>query len=369
MNIAIISPQIYPCVTGGVEIFNYYLIKELAKRGHKIFILTTCNNDWGDKNISTIKLNKSFLVHPTLSINSHILFKLKEFREYIDIVHIPYTSNSHLAYPMLLANKMFGILYIITIHGGGMHSWKPKMLHSLFFKYADSIVAVSKTIKKEYEKRSGRKIEVIFPMIPFKRSSTSKKQLRDKYGFKDIDTIILSLGSIKKIKGSDLLLDAFLNLGKKYIEKNNLKLLYVGEGPLKITLQEKSTSLGLKDYVKFAGNILYEDVPEAYKISDIYVIPSLFEGTPKSLLEAIFNRLCVIGTDTNGINEIITHGENGLLFQKNDCEDLHKKIRTTIENPELKNKFSSANLNSDLYYGLTTTVEKYESIYGFLLKE
>ena len=224
MNIAIISPGIYPCVTGGVEIFNYYLIKELAKRGHKVWIFTTCEHDWVNKNISVVKLNKRFLLHPTLSMDFHILFELMQLRKRIDVVHVPYTSNSHLAYPMLLAKKLFGIPYIIMIHGGGMYPWKQKTLQKLFFQYADAVVAVSETIKEEYEKRSGRNIKVIPPLIPFCESKIPKAELRNKYGFSNNDMIILSLGSIKKIKGSDILLDAFSKLGKDYMEKKNLKL-------------------------------------------------------------------------------------------------------------------------------------------------
>ena len=60
MNIAMLSPEIYPCVTAGLEIFNYYLIKELAERGHKVLIFTTCEHDWDNKNISVVKLRKTF---------------------------------------------------------------------------------------------------------------------------------------------------------------------------------------------------------------------------------------------------------------------------------------------------------------------
>lgn len=345
MNILVISPQLYPCITGGVEIFNYYLIKELARREHKVWILTTCEHDWDNRNISLVKLNKRFLLHSTLMIDSHILFKLIKLRKQIDVVHVPYTSNSHLAYPLLLAKKLFDIPYIITIHGGGMHPWKPKIPHKLFFKHADAIVAVSETIKEEYEKRSGRKIKVIPPLIPFRESKTPKDKLRSKYGFNNADTIILSLGSIKKIKGNDILLNAFLKLEKEYIKRHNLKLLYVGDGPMKPALERIVNDRSFNQYVKFFGNVPYEKVSETYKLADIYTIPSFFEGTPVALLEAMFNALPIIGTNVNGINSLIRHKKNGLLFEKENVEDLKEKIKKLVEDKDLSNRLGNTAKN------------------------
>lgn len=345
MNIVMISPAIYPCVTGGVEIFNYYLISELAERGNKVWVFTNCEHGWDDRNISLVNLNKRFLLHPTLSIDSHILFKLIKLRKRIDVVHVPYTSNSHLAYPMLLAKKLLDIPYIITIHGGGMYPWRPKTPHKLFFQHADAIVAVSETIKEEYEKRSGRKIKVIPPLIPFRESKIPKDELRNKYGFRDSDVIILSLGSIKKIKGSDVLLDAFLGLEEWYIEENNLKLLYVGDGPMKLVLEKKVNDVGFSQYVNFLGNVPYSKVPEMYKLADIYVIPSLFEGTPITLLEAMFNGLPIIGTNVNGINSLIRHKKNGLLFEKENVEDLKEKIKKLVEDKDLSNRLGNTAKN------------------------
>lgn len=348
MNISVISPQIYPCVIGGVEIFNYYLIKELAKKGHKVWIITICEHNWDYKNISLVKLNKRFLMHPTLSINFHILVKLMRLRKQIDIVHVPYTSNSALAYPILLAKRLFDISYIITIHGGGMHPWKHKAPHKLFFQYADAIVAVSETIKEEYEKRSGREIEVIPPLIPFEKSKISKGGLRTKHGFSDNDVIILCLGSIKKIKGSDILLDAFSGLGGRYIKEKNLRLLYVGDGNMKSALERKANERSLGNCVKFFGNVPHEKISEMYKLADLYIIPSLFEGTPIALLEAMFSGLPIIGANVNGINNLISHEKNGLLFEKGGVEDLKKKIEEFVEDEDVSSRLGSAARNDYL---------------------
>jgi glycosyltransferase involved in cell wall biosynthesis len=370
MNILVISPGIYPCVTGGVEIFNHYLIKELAKRGHKVWVLTTCAYDWNDRNISLIKLNERFLINPTLSTEFHLSLELMKLKKQIDVIYVPYTSNSLLAYPMLFVKEFLDIHYVVTIHGGGMYPWKRKALHKLFFKHADAIVAVSETIKKEYERRSGRKIKVIPPVIPFNESKVSKDELRKRYGFDNDDRIILSVGSIKKIKGSDVLLRAFLDLGKKYIERSNLKLLYVGDGLMKPMLLEDIKKRSFDEYVNFLGIIPYEEVPHIYKLADIYVISSLLEGTPIALLEAMFDGLPIVGTDVNGINNLIRHEKNGLLFEKKNVKDLTEKIKELVENKDLCNRLGdAAKIDYLKNYRFEYVISQYIELFAEVCKE
>jgi glycosyltransferase involved in cell wall biosynthesis len=363
INIVILSPELYPCKIGGVEIFNHYLIKGLSKKGHEVWVFTTCNNDWDENNIHTVELNRRYLPRSNITVNLYILNKLNKMKKQIDIIYVPYTSNSHLAYPMLLAKNIFDVPYIISIHGGGMHPWKPKTPHRLFFKHADAIVAVSKTIKENYEKRSMRKITVIPPLLPFTESGIPKHEARKKYGFNDQDAIILSLGSIKKIKGSDILLDAFLNLDREFIEEHNLKLLFVGDGPLHSELQEKCDKIGFDQYVKFFGYVPREKIPEMYGLADIYVIPSLFEGTPITLLEAFFNGLPILGSNTTGINNLINHGVNGLLFAKENAQDLNAKLIEIVEDKDLAAKLGRFAKNDYLKnYNFENVVDEYITI-------
>lgn len=370
MNIAIISQQIYPCNIGGLEIFNYYFIKELASQGHEIWIFTCCDYDWNNEGIHRVKLWRGIPGLTILLIYFSIILNLIKMKGKIDLIHIPYTSNDILVFPVLLIKKLLDIPYVITIHGGGMLEWKLKILHQLFFKHADTIVAVSENIRKEYEKRSGRKIKVIPPLIPFKESSIPKNKLKKKYGFDYDDLIILFLGSIKRIKGCDFLLKAFFNLEKEFIIKNNLKLLYIGEGPMKETLYKIVEKNRFNKYVKFYGSVPHEKVPELYKLVHIYVIPSLYEGTPKSLLEAMFNGLPIVGSDTKGINNIILNNWNGLLFKVADEIELSSKLKKLIENKSLRNTLGKNAMKSiKEEYIYEKTVAEFIGIYKNILNE
>jgi len=370
MNVLIISPMLYPCAIGGLEIFNYNFSRGLAERGINVYILTACKYDYTDKKISRINLNTKVLLNRTLSICFHMLFNLMKLRKKIDIIYVPYTSNSSLVYPILIAKKFFTIPpYLISIHGGGMYHWKPQIVHRLFFKYAEYIIAVSKTIKNEYEKRCGRRIEVIPPVIPFHESEYPREKIRAKYKLGIKDMVILFAGTLKEIKGCDILLDAFSSLGKEYLEENNLKLLYVGEGPMKPILIETVYQKGFDKYVKFVGSVLHEKVSDIFKMSDIYVIPSLFEGTPLALLEAMFNGLPIIGTDTNGINNIICNGRNGLLFKKKDIASLKEKIKILVEDRDLRIRLGkSAEKDYLESYDFNQTIDKHIELFSDIIQ-
>jgi glycosyltransferase involved in cell wall biosynthesis len=173
--------------------------------------------------------------------------------------------------------------------------------------------------------------------VPFYKSSLSKEKLRNKYGFGIKDIIIVAVGSIKEIKGSDTLLNAFIQLGKEYVVNNRVHLIYAGDGDLRRTLEARVNEHKFADNVIFLGIVPHEQIPEILKIADIYIIPSLYEGTSISLLEAMFNGLPIIGSDTRGINNIIFPGRNGVLFETRNATDLNKKLNNMLENLEYYN--------------------------------
>jgi glycosyltransferase involved in cell wall biosynthesis len=174
--------------------------------------------------------------------------------------------------------------------------------------------------------------------VPFLKSSLSKEKVRNKYGFEIQDIIIIAVGSIKEIKGSDTLINTFIQLGMEYVVKNRVHLIYAGDGDLRNSLESRVKEHKFGDNVTFLGIIPHEQIPEIFKIADIYIIPSLFEGTPISLLEAMFNGLPIIGSNTRGINNIIFPGRNGMLFETRNTIDLNEKLKNMLENIGYYNK-------------------------------
>lgn len=367
-KIILYFPGLYPSQIGGMEIYNYYLYKALTLNipDANIILLTNCKFLFNKKNILPLK-NKLFLKTKfglgTLSTVLYYMFSRKFNWRDIKMIFIPYTSNfEYNAIAFILLKKIFNVQYVVHIHGGGLKKWKTYKLQQLFFKYAYKVAAVSTSIKEEYEKRIDKNIQIIPPLIPYYESRKLKNILQKEYFLDDYKKIILFVGSIKPLKAPEVLIKAFLQLGSDYINDNKLGLIMVGGGEMLEVLKEKYAKYLC---IKFMGKVENEKVRDFYKMASIYVISSWFEGTPLSLLEAMFNKVACIGTNVSGINKIIKDEENGLLFEKNNEKELTQKLSLLIDNEE---KCKSLGLNAKIYFEDNYNYPNYfEKILNFIL--
>jgi glycosyltransferase involved in cell wall biosynthesis len=119
-----------------------------------------------------------------------------------------------------------------------------------------------------------------------------------------------------------------------------LKFLIVGDGDLKDQMIDLSRTLGLEERVIFQG--FRDDVPAILNSVDIYCLPSLWEGLPIGVLEAMAMRKAVIATSIDGTKEIISSGENGLLIPVKSPDMLAKAIITLSNDSKLRNKLANA---------------------------
>ena len=185
--------------------------------------------------------------------------------------------------------------------------WKRGVVYCLEFlayKMADKIIFTSKADKVFAQKifhLKEEKIEVIPNYIDtdlFKPLSNVKKEPNS----------ICYVGRLSKEKNVSALIEAISGLPF-------VKLYIAGDGPLKEELQQQAVKLGLKERVVFLGKVANEKLPELLNKCQAFALPSLYEGNPKALLEAMACGLPCVASDVEGINEIIKHNENGLLVK------------------------------------------------------
>lgn len=115
----------------------------------------------------------------------------------------------------------------------------------------------------------------------FKFSESARREIRAKYGIADNDFVVGHVGRFYPQKNHVFLIDVFAELHK---QKENAKLLLLGDGPLQEHVKQKAESLGLSNFVIFAG--LQKDSAPFYSAMDVFVFPSLWEGLPLTLVEA-----------------------------------------------------------------------------------
>ncbi len=160
-------------------------------------------------------------------------------------------------------------------------------------------------------------------------------------GQKDIP-LLLCVGRFSKEKGHSILLEA-VELLRASLEKQKkpsaFALLLIGDGLLRNSLERQVRDRRLESSVIFLGE--QRDVRPYFAAADLLVLPSLSEGSPNVLLEAMSARLPVVATDVGGVSEIVSDGETALLVPPNRPGELAKALEKLLENPELRQQLSS----------------------------
>ena len=195
-----------------------------------------------------------------------------------------------------------------------------------------------------------RKTKLLYnPSISFKKIKIKKRK-----------NYFLNVGRLCKQKNQINLVKAFYLFNKKY---TNFKLLIIGEGPDKNKLLKLINNLNLKKKVILMG---WKNNPkDLYLKSKLFIIPSLYEGMPNSLIEAINFNIPSIGSTASGIEDLLLNGKGGFILKKNNVESIYKSMTYSIQNYKIMLKKSNLAKSKLDRFHIKTAAEKY---YNFILK-
>jgi len=167
---------------------------------------------------------------------------------------------------------------------------------------ADKVIAVSNFTKNKIIAHYGispEQISVVHNAVDF-----SQHYYDEDFEIKKTDKVVLFLGRVTLQKGPDY----FIYAAKKVLEhEKNVKFVIAGSGDMEPFIIEKAAELGIADKVLFAGFLNQEDVDRAYKMADVYVMPSVSEPFGITALEAMKNKAPVIVSKQSGVSEVIRH--------------------------------------------------------------
>jgi len=263
----------------------------------------------------------------------YCLFSLVKFikKNNISIVHTHGYRENVLG---LLASCFCRIRIISTIHGWTSEGWRKK-IDKMIIKRFDKITAPSGMILQELADTGidGNKLVLLRNCIDTERftGKTDTEKLKYEYNVREDTFIITYIGRLSKVKGVDYLLTAISQL-----PKDKFKVIVTGSGEQSEDLKTMVSNLALEDSVIFTGN--REDIEIILKMSDVLVQPSLSEGFPLTILEAMYYNVPVIASNVGGIPEIIKNGETGILVKPENPEELRKAVLLLSENKILRDK-------------------------------
>lgn len=183
------------------------------------------------------------------------------------------------------------------------------------------------------------RIHVIHNWVDFskRKPSASVLDTRRKLGIGD-QLVIGCIGRLHPQKGQIYLIRAFANVLAEY---PNTMLMLVGDGETRGELEKEVSLLGLAEKVIFTGTATSDEYNNFLATIDIYVQPSVFEGLPRTLLDAMYMGKAIVATDINGNREAIQNEVNGLLVRSEDEGSLHEAMSRLLRAPEERERFST----------------------------
>lgn len=164
-----------------------------------------------------------------------------------------------------------------------------------------------------------------------------RQEVRRDLGVDESAPLIIMVGTFKKQKGHTYLIDA---LSRIVDHHPDVRVLFVGDGELRDEVERRIVTTGLGEVVQLLGN--RRDVPRLLGASDMFVLPSLWEGLPMALLEAMAAGLPCIATRVSGSSQVIEQGSSGLLVQPGDADDLEIALRRLLADRALADALGRA---------------------------
>jgi glycosyltransferase involved in cell wall biosynthesis len=189
-------------------------------------------------------------------------------------------------------------------------------------------------------------------------------EIREKFGIKKGVTIIGTVGNLGAEKGHLYLLQA----AKEIVNKvNSVVFIIVGDGPLRRYLESEASALGIKENVIFTG--FRTDIPNLLSTMDIFVLPSVIEGLPMSLLEAMSAKRAIVATRVGAISKVV-HDGNGILVKPRDVAGLENAILRLLGSEENRQKYAFAGYETvRTHFSSEQMSSKYMNLYNELLAD
>lgn len=163
-----------------------------------------------------------------------------------------------------------------------------------------------------------------------------------------------SKGNSYLVEAARLVLDA----------RPQARFFIVGEGPLRQPLEAQARALGLGDRLVFAG--FARDIPRVVSAFDVSVFPSLWEGTPLTVFEALAMGKPIVATDADGLLDVLTHERDAIIVPRRDAPALAAAIVRTIDEPETRARLAEGARRSGTEYDIAAFVRKMERLYDLL---
>ncbi len=352
MHIAFFTNFYHPIVNGVVRSVASFR-ETLMKQGHNVFVFAQSDGSYKD--------NEPFIFrYPSLPLPLGDISAAIPVSPFVDqLLPTLKLDVIHTHHPILLGQTAarkaaeLGLPLVFTFHTqyweythyipfpqeviqeflkNAVHKWLKE-----YMQKCQHIIIPSESMKDILVKEYG--LEEQYTVVPTGTNlepflKADGKTLRKEKGWQD-ETILISVGRLAPEKNWETLLHAF---AKVYPEHPKLRLVLIGDGSARESLQALASELGIAERVTFTGSIPFEEVPAYLKAADAFSFASITETQGLVTIEAMAAGLPVVSVDGSGTRDIVEHGKQGFLVE-NDAEALAKGIHELLSDPQQMKRF------------------------------
>jgi glycosyltransferase involved in cell wall biosynthesis len=351
----------------GVKRLFSWMIPRFDAARYNVSLVSLRKKDLSEETLESFGVDITYL-HKSKFDPATLTALLKVIdRKQIDILHLHGYGATTFG---RLAGAMRRLPTILHEHANLTDTpWFQKIADASLEPVTDIALAVSQSTA-DFVIRARRipshKVKVVYLGVPLEefsreRSPDEIRRAREELGIAPGDFALGTVTRLHDSKGNSYLVDAarlVLNA------RPNARFFVVGEGPLRQPLEEQARALGLADRFVFAGFV--RDIPRVVSAFDLSVFPSLWEGTPLTVFEALAMGKPIVATDADGLMDVLTHDHDALIVPRRDAASLSSAIIRMIDEPDTRARLGATAHLTGNQYDIAAFVRKMEQLYELL---
>lgn len=235
-------------------------------------------------------------------------------------------------------------------------------------RFCDRMTVVGPEISDYFVRTIGlpeQRVMVVPNGVDIPKFDYDREAARAELGLNPRDIVIGTVGRLESEKDQATLLEAFRQVKG---EGRPVRLLIVGDGRMAEELKSHAARIGVSDRTLFLG--YRRDIPKLLAAMDVFVLSSIREGLPISLIEAMAARRPVVASDIGSIKDLVQDGRNGILVSPRDAAAFGKVLQRLVETTELRERLGEAGRRTvETSFSLPAMIRTYENLYLSALRK
>jgi len=351
----------------GVKRLFAWMIPRFDRARFNVSLISLRRKDLSADTLEEFGIDVSYLARHKFDPGTYAaLLKMIESKR-ADVLHLH--GYGATTFGRMCAWKL-GVPAILHEHANHTDTpWFQKVADRILAPYTDLAIAVSKSTA-EFTTRARlmpeERTKVVYlgaPLDEFARVRSVEEvaAARQALGIAPDVTAIGTITRLMPSKGNQFLVNAAPAILARY---PSVRFFIVGEGELQPALEAQARGLGLGDRLVFTG--FTRDVAAALSALDLVVFPSLWEGTPLTLFEALAMGKPIVATDADGLLDVLTDGHDALVVPKGDAGALAGAVCRLLDDPRRRQELAAEARRTGARYGIDAFVRKMERLYNLL---